>query len=126
MNKPKTTQEAFDNFNNACREFARVVRKTLFCSRGIHWRMKYDGGLAHDYLGARSCQDCGYKKKTTMPPDMPKVKPPKVDNSDLNDLLIAATNPRYLKIGARYLGDGKYQGTINSIDSDLVSVEVGK
>lgn len=79
MNKPKTLEEAVENFSNACREFARVVRKAIFCSRGIHCRMKYDSELVHDYLGARSCQDCGYRKETRMPPDMPRVKPPKKD-----------------------------------------------
>jgi len=126
MSKPITTQEAAENFTNACREFARVVRKAIFCSRYIHWRMKYDSGDPFDIGNAGTCNDCGHRQEDRITPPMPKVKPPRVDNSDLNALLIASTNPRYLKIGARYIGAGIWQGTINGVDSDHVSVEVSK
>jgi hypothetical protein len=77
------------------------LRRLTQCSRGIHWRMKYDSGMVNDMCSAGTCSDCGYRTEGVMwsRSPMPKCKPakadaaipdepwPRVDNSDLNELL---------------------------------------
>jgi len=110
----KTTQQAAENLTKACREFARVVRKALFCSRGIHCRMKYDSGFKHDFLGAGTCQDCGKKNESRIPPAMPRVKTTPSHEFE---------EGRYIVTGAKYIGEGKWKGMINGVESELIIVK---
>ena len=36
------------------------LRRWTHCNRGIHWRMKYDSGMANDIGRPGTCSDCGH------------------------------------------------------------------
>jgi len=39
------------------------LRKHFQCRFGVHWRMKYEGGLVNDICRAGKCDDCGYERE---------------------------------------------------------------
>lgn len=73
---------------------ARALRAAFVCSRGTHWNVKYDSGLANDIGRPGTCEDCGERiegiKWNHVPP-MPKCKPVKdseamiIDTTKLQD-----------------------------------------
>lgn len=41
----------------------KLIRRLTQCSRGIHWRMKYDSGLPNDIRSPGTCSDCSYRSE---------------------------------------------------------------
>ena len=58
---------------------AKQLRKALCCRRDVHYRMKYDSGMANDIGRAGTCMDCGYRTEGIDWPKPPPYKPAAVD-----------------------------------------------